>query len=189
MRKPFFPPDPVIPSRVKDEPWIHVYSEEPDFYTPYDSTDYSSVEESENFGGKWLLFHDKEHVDEARGMTAHDYAWQFIKGLVEDGVIYAAKCSTAWEGQYVARPGSKSGVICCYTNDYTDKRDVKRVADAIRRVISYPENMLYKTDKDTLAGNYSHLGNRHVSIYEHNVNNEMYERDPIIRSRLNKINL
>ncbi|GFQ65944.1 uncharacterized protein TNCT_628441 [Trichonephila clavata] len=189
MQKPFFSPDPIIPSRVKHEPWISVYSEKSEFYTPHDSTSHtndSCDEESENFTGKWLLFHDKEHVDEETGMTKHDTAWQFIKKLVEDGEIYGAKCSTAWEGQYIARKRKQLGVICCYTNDYTNKQDVKRVADAIRRVYCYPENMLYKTDKDTFAGKYQHIGNKHVTIYKHNVNNQMYERHPFLGKGLNQ---
>ncbi|GFQ65946.1 uncharacterized protein TNCT_628451 [Trichonephila clavata] len=186
IRKPFFPPDPLIPSRVKREQWIGVHSEEFEYLFHDDA---SSDGESEDFCGKWLLFLDKEHEDEARGMTQHDYAWQFIKGLVENGEVYAAKCSTAWEGEYVARRGSHLGVICCYTKDYTDKRDVKRVANSIRRVYCYPKNMFYKTDTDTLAGRYRHLGDKYVSIYKHTVNNDMYERDSVIRYQWNKINL
>ncbi|GFW50056.1 uncharacterized protein TNCV_2316381 [Trichonephila clavipes] len=194
VRNHFFPSDPAIPSRVKHEPWIRVYSKkfEPLFLNQKDSNSHSDNSrdgEKENFCGKWLLFNDKEQEDEARGMTQHDYAWQVIKRLVEKGELYAAKCSTAWDGQYAARPGSDSGVICCYTLDYTNKRDVKRIADAIRQVYYYPGNMFYKTDSDTLAGKYKYLGDKFVSIYKHTVDNKMYERDSVIRYQWNIINV
>ncbi|GFY65022.1 solute carrier family 2, facilitated glucose transporter member 3 [Trichonephila inaurata madagascariensis] len=152
-------------------------------------SDNSRDGKKEHFCGKWLLFNDKEQEDEARGMTQHDYAWQVIKRLVEKDELYGAKCSTAWDGQYATRPGNNLGVICCYTFDYTNKPDIKRVADAIRRVYCYPRSMFYKTDTETLAGRYRHLGDRYVSIYKHTVNNDMYERDSVIRNQWNKINL
>ncbi|GFQ91336.1 uncharacterized protein TNCT_602861 [Trichonephila clavata] len=194
MEDPSIPTDSTMPSQVKEEQWITVFSEK--FVAqPHSQTDSSSQsddsnnEKKVNLTGKWLLFTDIELEDEEKGMTPHDMAWQFVKELVEEGEIYAAKCSTAWEGQYPTRDGRVSGVICCYTKDYTDKKDVKRVADAIRRVYSYPENMFYKTDEDTLAKKYRHLGNQCVSIDKHTVDNEMYERDLVIRNQWNIINV
>ncbi|GFS81624.1 uncharacterized protein NPIL_284911 [Nephila pilipes] len=122
-------------------------------------------------------------------MTDLDYAWQFIKRLVKNNELYAAKCSTGWEGEYVAKPGSSSGVICCYTYDYTDKNDVKRAADVIRGVYYYPTNMFYKTDNVTYAGRYRHLGDKFVSTYKHTLDNKMYERDPVIRYQWNLVNV
>ncbi|GFU77841.1 uncharacterized protein TNCV_1138491 [Trichonephila clavipes] len=190
IEDPSAPSGPVIPSRIKEEEWIKIYSKmsEDELENETKSDDFSN-EERENFRGKWLLFHDGKLEDEEKGMTQHDIAWQFMKELVEKGEMYAASCSTGWEGDYLKRFGNETGVICCYTKDYTDKQDVKRVADAIRRVYSYPKDLYYKTDKDTLAQVYRHLGDQCVSIYKHTVNNEMYERDPVIRNQWNIINL
>ncbi|GFQ65948.1 uncharacterized protein TNCT_628471 [Trichonephila clavata] len=194
MENPSVPSDTAIPSRIKQEEWIKVYSEksEAELQSQTDSnsqSDDSNDGKREDFRGKWLLFHDKELVEEENGMTQHDIAWQFIKELVEKGEIYAASCSTACKGYYATKFGMDSGVICCYTKDYTDKQDVKRVADAIRRVYSYPKDLYYKTDNDTHAHVYRHLGDRRVSIYKHTVKNEMYERDPVIRNQWNIINV
>ncbi|GFR29177.1 uncharacterized protein TNCT_528901 [Trichonephila clavata] len=194
VRNHFFPSDPVIPSRVKHQRWISVISKkfEPLLLNQKDShshSDNSSNEEVENFRGKWLLFNDKEQEDEARGMTQHDYAWQVIKRLVEKDELYAAKCSTACDGQYATRPGSNFGVICCYTLDYTNEQDVKRVADAIRQVYCYPKDMFYKTDNDTRARKYKCLGEKFVSIYKHTVDSKMYERDSVFRYQWNIINV
>ncbi|GFU77860.1 uncharacterized protein TNCV_1138681 [Trichonephila clavipes] len=139
LRNHFFPSDPAIPSRVKHEPWIRVYSKkfEPLFLNRKEfnsHSDNSRDGEKEHLCGKWLLFNDKEQEDEARGMTQHDFAWQVIKRLVEKGELYGAKCSTNMfsthkqqHGQYSTSPGSSLGVICSYTFDYTNKRDIKRM--------------------------------------------------------------
>ncbi|GFY66089.1 uncharacterized protein TNIN_489211 [Trichonephila inaurata madagascariensis] len=191
---PAAPSDPVIPSRIKEEEWIKVYSHthtvksEDELENPTNSdSDDSSDEESKKLRGKWLLFHDNKLEVEEKGMTQHDIAWQFINELVEKGEMCAASCSTGWKGYYLKRFGKESGVICCYTKDYTDKRDVKRVADAIRRVYSYPKDLYYKTYNDTHAQVYRHLGDKCVSVYKHTVKNEMYERDLIIRNKWNKV--
>ncbi|KFM57993.1 hypothetical protein X975_08285, partial [Stegodyphus mimosarum] len=163
--------------RETEKEWINVWPQQ-DFEM---ETDYSKV-------GKWLLFFDHEKECEARGLTDHEIVWQYMKYLVYDHQnthIVSAKCSTAWEGQRNCFPDSSNGVICCYTDDYTNKLEVKMAADAIRRIINnkcqintpFLRPMFYKTDEATYAGRYIHLGHRNISTYMHTCDNILFERD------------
>ncbi|XP_035209733.1 uncharacterized protein LOC118184209 isoform X1 [Stegodyphus dumicola] len=176
-RKAFFPPDTILPMRVTQQKWICVMS--PQLYEM--KIDYSKV-------GKWLLFFDHEKECEARGLTDHELVWQYMKYLVYDHQnthIMGAKCSTAWEGPRNCSPNCPNGVICCYTDDYTNKLEVKIAADAIRRIINdkcqintpFLRPIYYKTDEATYAGLYTYLGNKHISTYMHSCDNVLFERD------------
>ncbi|GBN68263.1 hypothetical protein AVEN_61841-1 [Araneus ventricosus] len=171
-----------IPSREKFKRWI--YADIPkDKKIDRKTIGYRKI-------GKWLLFLDKEHRCKETGMTLHDYAWQFVEELTKNGTFFDAKCSTAMEGVSEAiAPKSHKGVICCYTPDYTNKQDVKRAADAIRRAVHYPFVMYYKTDKDTAAMNYAHTGQKHISTYKHTGDRKMYERDSVIKFKWNLVDV
>jgi hypothetical protein len=45
-------------------------------------------------------------------------------------------------------------VICVYTYDWKDEKDVMRVRRELRK-LGVTERIAYKADEDTLAGNYS----------------------------------
>ncbi|GBM49831.1 hypothetical protein AVEN_191235-1 [Araneus ventricosus] len=175
--KGFFPPEPEIPSREIHEPFIYAFSS-----SETENIDYEKV-------GKWLLFFDKVHRSDVTGLTEQDYAWQFIKKLAENDILFQAKCSTALKGICEVYDKRKDGVICCYTPDYTNKQDVKRAAGAIRRAVHCPSNLFYKTDNDTRAGKYSHNGDSYVCIYKHTVEGELYERDPVFKYQWNLVNI
>ncbi|KAG8189799.1 hypothetical protein JTE90_008110 [Oedothorax gibbosus] len=183
-RKSFFPDDPIIPSTVTKKEWLYAVA------IDYDEV-IEKLDEESNWG-KWLLFHDHIEMSPSTGLTRHDNAWQYIMRLVENhsskmtGLI-CAKCSTGWMGERAADPSSTFGVICCYTTDCFNKRLAKKAANSIRRVYKYPKNMFYKTDEDTRAKKYRHLGHRFVSIYKHTIENEMFERDPVVPFQWNRV--
>ncbi|CAL1262684.1 unnamed protein product [Larinioides sclopetarius] len=177
--KNFLPPKPEIPSKEIHRPWIYAYSS--------CSKENSDVDDKKM--GKWLLFFDQKRRSPITGLTHHDYVWQIIKKLVENNTLYSAKCSTALKGICEAYDKSKKGVICCYTMDYTNKCDVKRAADEIRRAVYCDYQLLYKTDNDTRAGIYKHKGDNHVCIYKHTTEGELYERDPEFKYQWNLIDV
>ncbi|GBM49830.1 hypothetical protein AVEN_191234-1 [Araneus ventricosus] len=177
--KDFFPPEPEIPSIETHRPWIHAYS----------SSGKESIAVDYKKVGKWLLFFDQRRRSAVTGLTQHDYVWKIIKKMVENDILYGAKCSTALKGICEAYDKSKKGVICCYTPDYTNKQDVKRAADEIRRAVYCRYHLLYKTDNDTRAGIYKHKGDNHVCIYKHTAEGELYERDPVFKYQWNLVNI
>ncbi|XP_055954167.1 uncharacterized protein LOC129990898 [Argiope bruennichi] len=173
-----FNPAPLeIPSKEKCRRWIFAHP----------AGDINCLDDDKI--GKWLLFLDNVHRCESTGKTLHDYAWQFVEELVTNGVLFDAKCSTVMKGVCEVYDKSQKGVICCYTPDYTDKQDVKRAADAIRRAVHYPYGMYYKTDKDTGAGRYAHSGQKHVSTYKHTADRKLYERDSLIKFKWNLVDV
>ncbi|CAL1262685.1 unnamed protein product [Larinioides sclopetarius] len=176
--KGFFPPEPEIPSREIHKRWIFASSKDKENLV----VDYKK-------GGKWLLFFDQVHRSDVTGLTEQDYVWQFIKKLVENGTLYCAKCSTPLKGICEAYDKSRKGVICCYTPDYTNKQDVKRAADEIRKAIQCPSDLFFKTDDDTRAGKYKHKGDNYVCIYKHTAEGELYERDPVFKYQWNRVNV
>ncbi|KAG8189798.1 hypothetical protein JTE90_008109 [Oedothorax gibbosus] len=173
-QKNFFPPDPIIPSTVTSKEDVYAFAT--DFREVY-----KAVEDRSKFG-EWMVFQDAIERSPALGLTRLDYAWQFIKRLVENnssktsGILYAS-CTTAWKGERPADPNSTFGVIACWTVDYEDKMLVKKAANAIREVYDYQKNLYYKTLEATLANKYRHLGDRFISLYKYTVKGEMFERD------------
>ena len=90
--------------------------------------------------GKWLFFVAEKYVDDT---------WGNVKKAVENGKLWKiAKVSTAWR--------SKGGVyvVCVYTYDYNDKKNVMRIRDYLRNT-GFKRPASYKTDAQTLAGIYS----------------------------------
>ncbi|KAF8763494.1 hypothetical protein HNY73_021677 [Argiope bruennichi] len=175
--KGFFSPGPEIPSREKHKCWIYAFS----------SIDDENIVINYWKIGKWLLFFDNVHRSNITGLTEHDYNWQFIKKLAENDILLQCKCSTALKGICEAYDKSRNGIICCYTLDYTNKQDVKRAAEAIRKTVHCPFDLFYKTNIDTKAGKYRYKGDRYVCIYKHTVENKMYERDLIFKNQWNLV--
>jgi len=94
-------------------------------------------------GGKWLIF---------RPLYEIDSAWSIIREATL-GNILGPKSKVA-----TARPNSNASdintkVICVYTSDFKDKEDVLRVRCALVG-LGFIEALNYKTNLDTLAGNY-----------------------------------
>lgn len=91
--------------------------------------------------GKWLVFIQREYVDEL---------WDKIEKLASDGKIWSAKISTS------IHPWSSRGkhVVCVYTENYLDKQDVMRVRRILKE-IGVEARLSYKPDIYTLLGIYS----------------------------------
>ena len=130
------------PSKEMEEYWVYAIS-------PFDYP-----ESTENVG-KWMLFINIEFIDEV---------WNKIANAIEEGKLGKhAKCATMKPNPNASNPNSK--VICIYTYDSEDKKDVARIAWNLFKlgVVSFPLN--YKKDKVTLEGKYANRGNKRISRY------------------------
>jgi hypothetical protein len=135
-------PEKSTPSKNTENFWITAYQKKGNFPEITENT------------GKWLVFVSLSEVDRW---------WKKIKFATEQGRLgYASKVSTVKPSPFCADPSKK--VICIYTYDYNDKKDVMRVREQLRR-IGIVDKIPYKTDNATIAGKYSVKGNKHISIY------------------------
>ncbi len=104
--------------------------------------------------GKWLVFVPVEQIDDV---------WAKIKAATEAGLLgQSSKVATAMPNPNATNPNTK--VICVYTYDWTDEVDVRRVRGQLRSV-GIVAKIPYKSDDDTLAGNYANRGNKRISKY------------------------
>jgi hypothetical protein len=130
------------PSQVTDEYWLHAHRRK---NRPYPTSINS---------GKWLIFVPASQVDEV---------WARIKDTTEQGLLGgSAKVATARPNRLAKNPNMK--VICVYTYDWTDVEDVRRVRQQLREM-GFTAKIPYKSDEDTLAGNYATQGGQRVSKY------------------------
>ena len=135
------PSDPSVHS-----PWIYALRQKKQNEYPTDS---------EN-SGKWLIFAPTEKVDEI---------WMKIKNAVEDGFLgNRAKVAPVNNSRPDQFTGKQRQVICVYTYDWTDKKDVMRVREQLKK-LGITQVISYKTDSDTMAGKYYHKGSRNISKY------------------------
>jgi hypothetical protein len=106
------------------------------------------------YGGKWLLFVNKDEVD---------VLWEVIKDLTGNGMLGGeSKVSTAKVNPNAVDPDKK--VICVYTYDYRDKDDVMRIRQVLRSV-GIINKIPYKTDQATLNNEYRKGGSKKISVY------------------------
>jgi len=104
-------------------------------------------------GGKWLIFVNVKDVDEV---------WAKIKKATEEGRLGAeTKVSTV-----KPKPtdiGYKKGehVICVYTYDWNDEKDVRRIREELRK-LGITNKIPYKADED---GRYAARGHKRISKY------------------------
>jgi len=104
--------------------------------------------------GKWLVFVRNDEVDEV---------WALISEAVREGKLgNQAKVSTAKPNPLSRDPTRH--VLCIYTYDYANKKDVIRVRRELRR-LGITEEIPYKADEDTVAGKYRKLGHMRISKY------------------------
>lgn len=134
-----------MPSKIIDRYWV-----------------FASVKEQKshkrkfksNKTGKWLVFVDIKELDKA---------WKTIKQATEKGILgIGAKAATAKPNRHAS--SEKEKVICVYTYNWQDVDDVYRVEKSIRS-IGIETTLYYKTDQDTLAGNYRVNGSNTISKY------------------------
>lgn len=130
------------PSEVTDVYWIYAIRE------------MGKYPKSTPKSGKWLIFVDVKSVDEV---------WAKVKKAAEEGKLGdSAKVATAKPNPNVANPSTK--VICVYTYDWSDEKDVKRVREELGK-IGITDKIPYKADKDTLSGKYRVRGHTRISKY------------------------
>ncbi len=83
-------------------------------------------------GGKWLLFVKP---------NLRDNLWNLIKDNTEQGNLGCAS-------KISVDAGNGCHVICVYTYDYKDDKDVRRVRDKLR-LLGFEKKIPYKTDEAT----------------------------------------
>ena len=89
--------------------------------------------------GKWMIFAQTSEVDRV---------WSIVKSAVEAGELGDAAKVWPMEGE------KHEHVICMYTYDSDDKRDLLRILTVLRsRGIEH--SVKYKEDRETHAGNYA----------------------------------
>lgn len=89
--------------------------------------------------------------------------WAKIKNAVEEGRLGdSAKVATAKKNPLANDPNVK--VICVYTYDWADEKDVRRIREELKK-LGITNKIPYKTDKDTYDGKYSIKGNKNISKY------------------------
>ncbi len=105
-------------------------------------------------GGKWLIFRSKEKIDKLWAKIRLSTILGFLGNRV--------KVSTAKPNP---NSSSKSFVICVYTYDSNDKKDVKRIRKELKN-LGIKEIIKYKTNKSTLEGKYANKGFKNISKYK-----------------------
>lgn len=161
------------PSEVTDVYWIYADNEKSEYL---DSTeeiecleslkksgkclDIGETDDIDEFwdrvckSGKWLIFANIGEVDEV---------WAKIKKATEEGKLGGnAKVATAKPNPNATNQSAR--VICVYTYDWADEKDVKKVRQQLRK-LGITRKISYKTDADTLNGKYSVRGDKGISKY------------------------
>lgn len=130
------------PSEVTDAYWIYAERKKGRYPKPSQRS------------GKWLVFVDVKNIDEV---------WTRIKKATEEGRLGdSVKVATAKPNPNATNPDTK--VICVYTYDWTDEKDIKRVREELRK-LGITNKIPYKADEDTLSGKYRIRGNTRISKY------------------------
>jgi len=103
--------------------------------------------------GKWLVFVKVEELDET---------WERIKKATEDGKLGDRSKTGTMKPNPHAK--SRAKVICVYTYDWTDKADVKRIREGLRK-LGITGKIPYKADEDTFSGKYAIRGDTKIAKY------------------------
>lgn len=129
----------MLPSEELDDYWIFVRKSE-------------NKESDRQTYGKWMIFKPKEEMDEffLRVLSVFEH----IEG------VDCFKCSTAKKNPLAV--SEKTGVFIFYTS----YDDILLAAQSICDNLGISEKKIYyKTDEQTLAGQYSHNASGRVSKY------------------------
>jgi len=125
-----------------------------DIYWLYASRKQGNYPKSTPNSGKWLIFVDIKNLD---------LVWEKIKAATENGLLgETSKVSTSKPNPNASKQNLK--VICVYTYDYTDRADVVRIREELRR-IGITNKIPYKTDTATLSEQYEVKGHKQISVY------------------------
>ncbi len=139
--------DQRLPSQVIDEPWVRAAA--PGFEPKPASLDAATTQV-----GKWLLYIPS---------ADHDSVWAKIREATEAGRLgISSKAETALNTAMSPFAQGRVRLICVYTVDWTDDADVKRVLGELR-ALGFNGRLSYKTDSDTLTGQYGSGSATYVS--------------------------
>jgi hypothetical protein len=128
--------DEKYPSKYTEDYWIRAYSQKQKTGT--------------KFGGKWLLFTPKNHIDAA---------WAQVKDATERNLLGPeSKVSTKLGEQ------GPDYVICVFTKNWKNEEDVMRVRQVLRD-LGFERPIPYKTNEDTIARKYAKDGHKGLSKY------------------------
>jgi hypothetical protein len=123
------------PTECTSEYWIHAYGKKSNYTTR---------------AGKWLIFIPKEYINEA---------WEQIKDATEQGLLGGYSKVSTLKGEK-----GKEYVICVFTRDWKEEKDVMRVREVLRD-LGFEKPLPYKTNEDTLKGKYSSKDDKRISKY------------------------
>ncbi len=149
MKRPYILPDVaptkfdgLNPSEVTETSWIYTFRKEGEYF--------SSTPRS----GKWLIFCPLSKIDQV---------WTKVKKATENGLLGSmSKVATAYENPNAKN--SNDRVICVYTYDAEDIKDVLRIRDTLKSLgISW--KIPYKLDSATQAAKYAVNGKTKISLY------------------------
>jgi hypothetical protein len=131
------------------------YFSNPDRHPTEETLDWWIIEHFEYpseqlpYSGKWLVFTSEDSINSV---------WALLRNATREGKLgYAAKTSTK-----LGYKGSDY-VICVYTKDYRNEKDVFRVREELRK-LGITKRIPYKTDRATLEKKYACAGQK-VSLY------------------------
>ncbi|MEK6871354.1 MAG: putative phosphothreonine lyase domain-containing protein [Nanoarchaeota archaeon] len=132
----------VKPSQITEEYWVYAINESKNKYP-----------ESTKNCGKWMIFAYK-------GKELNNI-WESVKKAIEKRLLgNSAKCSTSKDNENSLN--KSSGVICVYTYDSHDKKDLKRIAEELFKIENV-EKLFYKEDNATREGRYAIRGDKNIS--------------------------
>ena len=137
------PKAPASPTELPDRSWTFSFRKKGDY------------PKASQRDGKWLIFVPIDEVDEA---------WKKIRAATEEGQLGDRSRASTGTGKasFAQEPGSR--VIEVYTYDSEDEKDVMRVRKKLKD-LGFKSELRYKTEADTLSGNYSANTGRRVDRY------------------------
>ena len=131
------------PTTEHKEAWVRAYVAgyvAPPLLSPEDAQDPAI-----NRRGKWLVFVDREHVEEV---------WAKVAEATRAGSLGdESKVSTEYLRGEIPRRPEDSYVIVAYSEEWTDVEDVRRVLRGIRD-LGITQRLTYKRDAETHRGIY-----------------------------------
>ena len=126
-----------IPSKITDRYWLLELNQAYLFKKPRE----------ERASGKWLIFDSAAQID---------VLWLLISEAVREGRLGpSAKVATAKPNPNAR--DKEMRVICVFTEDFNDQKDVRRIEKELR-ALGVKNRMIYKLDRD--VGKYTHRGDQ-----------------------------
>jgi hypothetical protein len=121
----------INPVDVDDYPWLYEMNKNIQL-------------ENINNPGKWMLFYDKNLLNQKWSQSKSLYREEKFYGVID------MKCSTSYDNSRSSHVNS--GVIILYCNNSEDEETIKKTGKTIKNLLSYAPRMYYKTDAQTYMG-------------------------------------